>query len=148
MHIPYKDNKPLTGTARYASINTHFGIEQSRRDDLESLGYVFLYFLRGSLPWQGLNAKGRNEKYNLIAEKKVFTSIEELCEGLPEEFGKYLNYCRSLKFEEMPDYTYLRKQFRDLFNRLGYKYDFKWDWLEGPHSVKNNKIFKSDKFGK
>jgi serine/threonine protein kinase len=113
-HIPYRDNKSLTGTARYASVNTHLGIEQSRRDDLESIGYILIYFLKGTLPWQGLQAKHKNEKYDKIKEKKIQTTVEALTRGLPEEFSKYLNYCRNLKFEEKPDYNYLRSLFKDL----------------------------------
>ncbi|KAE9617618.1 hypothetical protein Lal_00043282 [Lupinus albus] len=127
-HIPYRENKNLTGTARYASVNTHLGIEQSRRDDLESLGYVFLYFLRGSLPWQGLKAGTKKQKYEKISEKKMLTPIEVLCKSHPSEFTSYFHYCRSLRFEDKPDYSYLKSLFRDLFIREGYQFDYVFDW--------------------
>ncbi|KAL3625308.1 Casein kinase 1-like protein 2 [Castilleja foliolosa] len=127
-HIPYRENKNLTGTARYASMNTHLGIEQSRRDDLESLGFVLMYFLRGSLPWQGLKAGTKKQKYEKISEKKVSTSIEALCRGYPTEFASYFHYCRSLRFEDKPDYAYLKRIFRDLFIREGFQFDYVFDW--------------------
>ncbi|XP_028413122.1 casein kinase I-like [Dendronephthya gigantea] len=127
-HIPYRENKNLTGTARYASINTHLGIEQSRRDDLESLGYVLMYFNLGSLPWQGLKAATKKQKYERISEKKMSTPIEVLCKGFPTEFATYVNYCRSLRFDDKPDYAYLRQLFRNLFHRHGYAYDYIFDW--------------------
>lgn len=127
-HIPYNEHKNLTGTARYASINTHLGIEQSRRDDLESLGFMMMYFMRGSLPWQGLPARTKKEKYDKISEKKMSTPIEILCKGFPIEFATYLNYCRSLRFDDKPDYAYLRRLFRELFLRKGYALDFVFDW--------------------
>merc|ERR1712048_1554906 len=141
-HIPYVEGKSLTGTARYASINTHLGIEQSRRDDLESLGYVLMYFNRGSLPWQGLKANTKEEKYNKIAEKKMSTPVEIPCKHFPTEFATYLNYCRALRFDDKPDYAYLRRLFRDLFFRQGYAADYRFDWtvLNYKHDkVKNSK---------
>ena len=88
-----------------------------------------MYFCRGSLPWQGLPAKTKKEKYEKIRDKKLSTSIEALTKGYPEEFAIYMNYCRSLKFEEKPDIGYLRKLFKDLFYRMGYEYDFVFDWM-------------------
>jgi casein kinase 1 len=127
-HIPYREGKNLTGPARYASVNTHLGIEQSRRDDLEAIGYVLMYFNRGSLPWQGLKAAGKKEKYEKIMEKKMSTPVEVLCKHFPPEFVTYLNYTRSLRFEDRPDYAYLRRLLKDLFFREGYQYDFVFDW--------------------
>ncbi|XP_055844626.1 casein kinase I [Episyrphus balteatus] len=128
VHIPYREDKNLTGTARYASINAHLGIEQSRRDDMESLGYVMMYFNRGVLPWQGMKATNKKQKYEKISEKKMSTPIEVLCKGFPAEFSMYLNYCRSLRFEEQPDYMYLRQLFRILFRTLNHQYDYIYDW--------------------
>lgn len=100
------------------SINTHLGREQSRRDDLEALGHVFMYFLRGSLPWQGLKAATNKQKYEKIGEKKQLTNVKDLCEGFPDEFATYLTYVRGLKFEEAPDYDYCR----GLLNRGGFDF--------------------------
>lgn len=127
-HIPIRFNKSLTGTARYASLNTHLGIEQSRRDDLEATGYVLVYFLKGQLPWQGLKAATKEEKYEKILKKKRDTDIQTLCKDLPPEFSLYFTYVRSLQFEERPDYAYLRKIFHEVFIRMNYKRDDEFDW--------------------
>lgn len=128
-HIPYIEGKNLTGTARYASIATHMGKEQSRRDDLETIGHVVIYFLRGSLPWQNLPGKNKDEKYKNIKKKKLETSLETLCKGYPVEFKEYMEYCRSLKFEEDPDYKYCVSLFDKCMRRhqLDPKvFDFTW----------------------
>lgn len=128
LHIPYKEDKNLTGTARYASINTHLGIEQARRDDMEALGYIFMYFLRGSLPWQGLRAVTKKDKYQKIMEKKMSTPPEVLCRGFPNEFVTYIHYCRSLRFEDRPDHPYLRRMLKDLLFRENLTIDNVFDW--------------------
>ncbi|KAF5327774.1 hypothetical protein D9619_004558 [Psilocybe cf. subviscida] len=129
VHIPYRERKSLSGTARYMSINTHLGREQSRRDDLESLGHVFMYFLRGGLPWQGLRAATNKQKYEKIGEKKQTTPISDLCEGFPEEFTIYMNYVRKLGFEETPDYDFLRELFTKVIKTLGEPEDGVFDWM-------------------
>ena len=127
-HIPYIEGKDMTGTARYASINTHLGIDQSRRDDMESLGFILMYFLRGSLPWQGLKATTKRQKYQRILERKQATHPEKLCEGYPTEFRDYFAHCSSLGFEDRPDYRYLQQKFKDLFEREAFEDDQVYDW--------------------
>lgn len=128
-HIPHRDGRSLTGTPRYASINNHLGVEQSRRDDLESIGYVLVYFIKGTLPWQGLKAKNPQKKYRMILEKKQQVSIAQLCQGIPSQFAEFLAYARSLKFDAKPDIPYLRKLFRDLYHAQGCASIPKlWDW--------------------
>lgn len=135
-HIPYRNGKQLTGTARYASAHALLGEEQSRRDDMIALGYVMMYCLKGCLPWQGIKEKKRLAKYAKIAEMKKNTPLEELCDGFPHEFVDYFKYCYALEFMEEPDYMYLRQLFKDLYVRLNYEYDFKYDWVVIEEEIK------------
>lgn len=127
-HIPYKEGKSLTGTARYASISTHIGIEQARRDDLESLMYVLIYLMKGQLPWQGLQARNRKEKYDRIMEVKMNTQLSVLCTDLPSEFETLLQYSRTLRFTDAPDFGYCKQLLREAFNRNSYVLDYVYDW--------------------
>ena len=129
-HIGYRDHKELTGTARYASLNTHFGIEQSRRDDLECLAYSLIYLAKGELPWQGIKAKTKAEKYSIIQERKSTINPESLCKGIEIEFARFLAYSKSLKFEDKPDYNYARQLFRDCFYKLGFHKGCELDWIK------------------
>jgi serine/threonine protein kinase len=138
-HIPNKENKPLMGTARYASIWTHLGFEQSRRDDLESLGLVLMYFYTGRLPWQGLKGK-RKQVYKKIAKKKSNRSLDKLCKYFPSEFRVYFSLCRSLSFTDEPDYASLKSMFRNLFALQKYELDYRFDW-----NVQKRQIVKSIK---
>lgn len=127
-HIAFRGQKGAIGTARYMSVNTHQGKEQSRRDDLEALGYVLIYFMRGSLPWQGLPATDHKERMKKIGDMKKKLPLEEICERCPEEFVSYLRYVRHLDFYEAPDYDYLRKLFYDLFILNRFVDDGIYDW--------------------
>lgn len=104
------------------------GYEQSRRDDIESIGYVIMYLLRGVLPWQNMNAKDTKTKYKLIMEKKMATPAEVLCKGFPAQLASFINYARQLKFEEEPDYTYLLGLLKEAMKSHGHEFDYLYDW--------------------
>ena len=128
VQYPYVKKKKLTGTARYASIHALEAYEQSRRDDLESVGYVLMYFLRGNLPWQGLKVRSKEDRYKKILEKKKETSSQDLCKDFPHEFFEYVDYSKNLEYEENPDYDFLRQKFLDVLKGLNEEMDYIYDW--------------------
>ena len=140
-HIPYRENKQLVGTVRYASVNAHLGIEQSRRDDLEGIGYVLVYFYLGRLPWQNKTDKGKPLTQK-ITEKKLTTPPELLCKKMPREFSYYFHYCKNLKFEDRPDYNSLKSMFADLLmSRMkinGIK-ELIYDWFDEENAYRERK---------
>ena len=140
-HIPYRENKQLVGTVRYASVNAHLGIEQSRRDDLEGIGYVLVYFYLGRLPWQNKTDKGKPLTQK-ITEKKLTTPPELLCKKMPREFSYYFHYCKNLKFEDRPDYNSLKSMFADLLmSRMkinGIK-ELIYDWFDEENTYRERK---------
>jgi len=127
-HIPYRTDKGFTGSFRYSSIRNHRGIEQSRRDDLESIGYMLIFFLKGRLPWQGLKGSTKSKRSKNISNVKGSISLNKLCKDIPKEFLLYMKYCRILRFKQVPDYTLLRDLFIALFKKKDYKLDFIYDW--------------------
>jgi serine/threonine protein kinase len=129
LHIVMKEGNGLIGTARYASINAHIGRELSRRDDLESIGYTLIYFIKGKLPWQDVKGSCRKAKYQHIKEVKMNTSVEALCADIPECFSVYMNYVRNLNFAEAPSYKHLRGIFEDFLVKNNMKLDYEFDWI-------------------
>ena len=130
LHIPYRDGKDLTGTARYASINTHLGVEQSRRDDIESIGYMMVYLMKGSLPWQGKVNSNPKKKYDTIKKIKIERKLTDLCEGLPKECIQFIQYARDMRFEDKPDYKFLKKLLHKMAKRNGLiMSSSKFDWI-------------------
>lgn len=126
-HILRAEDCSFVGTKRYSSVSSHLKIEQSRRDDLEALGYILVYFLKGKLPWQGLSVNDSAGSKSIL-KVKATTPIKDLCAELPHEFAAYVSYTRALRFDEPPDYAYLRHLFRSLYRRCGYDYDGNYDW--------------------
>ena len=138
------DKKNLIGTPRYASINALRGIEQSMRDDLESVGYILVYLLKGKLPWMGIKCMDKNEKLKKICIRKIETSSSDLCVGLPKEFVEYFDYCNDLEYEQKPDYTFLKNLFFKVLRIEKEKFDYIYDWDENDKSKK--KIIKNALF--
>ena len=127
-HFSFTQNNKFIGNARYSSINALEGGTQSRRDDLESLGYLLVYFLVGKLPWQGNISYSKEDKYYKIREIKKKTTPKELCYGLPSEFGEYITYTRNLEYEAEPDYNYLKNLFLGTLKNNNYELDYYYDW--------------------
>ena len=140
-HNPMIKHAKLTGTARYASINALAGWEQSRRDDLESFGYVLAYLSLGGLPWMGIQAKNKEEKYAKILNVKKEISTEKLLKNGPQELIAYLNYCKGMAYEQEPDYHYLTQLFKDLILKtLNDSIDYRYDWVTKSQALNHIKI--------
>ncbi|EPQ50740.1 casein kinase-like protein I isoform epsilon CKIe [Gloeophyllum trabeum ATCC 11539] len=139
-HIPLKDGKEGMGAPRFVSVNVHLGYEQSRRDDLQALGLIFIYLLKGSLPWQGIYAPIIEAKLKRIGEMKALDNraMKEALTDCPPEFTTYMEYCYGLEFTQQPDYDYVKRLFRDVMSRHGWEYDSIWDWSEGVETETGN----------
>lgn len=137
-HIPYKEDQSIVGTARYASANALQGNQQSRKDDMIALGYMWIYFLKGTLPWIGLEknelgaSSQNNCNYDEVISMKKHTTPEQLCKDLPKHFVKYFQAVNDLKFDEEPNYSEYRLMFRKLFLFCYFTYDYKYDWSDNP----------------
>ena len=140
-HIPFKEEKGLTGTARYVSLFTHYGYEQSRRDDIEGIAYNLIYFAKGKLPWQGIKTANKRVKHRKIMEAKLSITPEKLCENLPDELQELLKYARELEFEEEPEYKSIKLMFKNYldFNKLKLDFVFDWDKIKDEEKDKNDK---------
>ena len=148
-HIEFKTNRSMIGTARYASLNIHLGTEPSRRDDMESVGYMLVYLIKGSLPWQGLKKKTKENPMDKIGEKKMMVNLKILCEGLPECFYDYINHTRNLQFTENPDYEYLRDLFITSAKMNNIKLKYFWETDKNENKlVKNDVISQNQKYDK
>ena len=151
-HYECSTGNSFIGTLRYASINTHKGIRESRRDDLESVMYVLIYLFKGCLPWQGIKAKTKSERQILIKEKKLSVTTEELCKGLPKEFLSMIKIIKELRFEEKPNYELFKYNFKKILNSLekenkysdkdinSRKYKYEWENLMINGNHKNEVI--------
>ena len=147
-HIKFKFVRKAIGSLRYMSINSNSCYEQSRRDDLESLGYILIYLIKKTLPWISIENSNINkiEKYRKVRDLKMSTLPEELCSGLPKEFSDYIKYCRNLSFEQEPNYNYLRNLFLEVIKKnekivdIRYIKPLQFSWL----SQNNNRITKID----
>lgn len=138
-HIPYRNDKNMIGTIRYASINNHLGIEQSRRDDVDSVLIMCIYFLDGTLPWQGETGINKREHHSNILRVKMATSGNVLCKNVPHEFVKCFQIVKQLAYEAIPPYEEIRLAMWDCMGRNNLDFDYEYDWA--------NKIQKSEPSG-
>jgi len=141
-HIPFIKSKQFVGNPRFCSLNILRKFEFSRRDDLESIGYVIMYFIKGRLPWQNVKAYNIDDAIRKVSEKKLIISVKELCAGFPPELTTFISYTRNLEFTEAPDYNYLRYLLKSIIKKSGSTIDFYYDWCtKQPNIKKNDPIF-------
>ena len=146
-HIKPKNMGKFTGTSRYASLYAMAGNEQSRRDDIESIGYMIIFLMKKKLPWQGIKGNSYKECYHKLYLMKKYIEMEELCKGLPSEIIDYMNNARSLKFEEEPNYKYLKSLFNNILKKCKFKFENNiFSWVDKIDI--NNNIGKSNSVGK
>ena len=139
-HIRFGFTGKLTGTVRFASANALRGGEQSRRDDIESIGYMMIYFLKKKLPWQGVTGNKKMERYLKIYKMKKNMAPEKLCEGLYPEMIEFITYAKNLEFEQEPDYKYLKNLFKKMLKRIHNSNDqlvFSWIKMADFKAMKN-----------
>ena len=129
-HIPFYKSYKIYGTALFLSLNVLKGIEQTRKDELESLGLVFIYLHKGCLPWSNLKKKTVMEILDTISIIKYKTSLKELCKGLPIEMYEYMNYVSNLNYEDNPNYTHLKNLFENILRKIGQKNDLMFSWID------------------
>lgn len=142
-HFDRKKLEGIVGTIRFASVNAMLKYSQSRKDDLESLGYILIYFLKGNLPWQGLSVRSNQEQKAKILELKQKISSRELCNNLPKEFESYMDYVKGLSYESDPDYHYLKNLFWGLLSKNNYSFDYFYDWNNDLSSFNTNVFVKN-----
>lgn len=123
-----RGERRFVGTAMFASLHAHEGLEQGRRDDMEGLAYTLIWLLKGSLPWGNLTGLNTEDKLQRTYELKRSTPIKDLCFGIPPEFGEFLRASRELGFADVPDYSGYQQMFRDLMMRREYVCDYVYDW--------------------
>ena len=144
-HIKFSKGKINFGSAKFLSQNALNGYELSRRDDLESIAYIIIYFLKGCLPWQGLKLNNKEEKYKKICEIKNQITPKNLCKDLPEEFEAFVEYVKKLEFTDVPNYNYLKDLLKKVIGKLGEEIDFWYDWvIEKPNILPDDPIFKNN----
>ena len=145
-HVKFNISKHITGTPRFCSVNAMRGVEQSRRDDLESLSYLIVYFFKGYLPWQGLKIGNKYQRFQAITKMKKYLKVESLCEELPEEIVTFCKYTRNLKFAQDPDYEYMKNLFFSILNKNGFINDKQFSWIkEGNNNIDKYKNINSYK---
>ena len=146
-HVKFSFTKHITGTPRFCSYNAMRGVEQSRRDDLESLSYLILYFFLGALPWQGLKITSQKQRFKEIAKMKKNMNLKNICKDCPNEILLFCIYTRRIGFTENPNYNYMKNLFKSILDKNGFINDQKFSWIEHQidplESIKNLHIHKN-----